>query len=178
MTEFTDGTAKFKVTKSGGVLPGTVTAFSGTFNDGFPVDKNTGLVNREWHLCDGTNGTPDLRNRFIYGGDGSNNGDTGGEESVTLSMEQIPKHHFSGTTSTGGRHNHQFASARDTRHTDRETTQFEDTGDFNRTRAWLKDDNTGNAGEHNHTFTTNTLGGDQPHNNMPPYYVLAYIMKL
>lgn len=62
-----------------GVLPGTVTAFSGTFKDGYPVDKNTGLVNKEWHLCDGTNGTPDLRNRFIYGGDGTNNGATGGE---------------------------------------------------------------------------------------------------
>lgn len=62
MSEFTDGTTKFVVTQSLGVLPGTVTAFSGTFNNGYPVDKNTGLVNREWHLCDGTNGTPDLRN--------------------------------------------------------------------------------------------------------------------
>lgn len=93
-------------------------------------------------------------------------------------MEQIPKHHFSGTTSTGGGHNHQFASARDTSHTDRRNTKFEDTGDFDRTRAWLKTDYTENAGEHEHTFTTNTLGGDQPHNNMPPYYVLAYIVKL
>lgn len=178
MTEFTDGTAKFKVTKSCGVLPGTVTAFSGAFNDGYPVDKNTGLVNKEWHLCDGTNGTPDLRSRFIYGGDGTNNGATGGEESVTLSMEQIPKHYFSGKTSTNGSHNHWFASARDINHTDRNTARFEDTDDFSRTRAWLKGDHTGDAGEHNHTFTTNTLGGNQPHNNMPPYYVLAYIMKL
>ena len=178
MSEFTDGTTRFVVTQSFGVLPGTVTAFSGTFKDGYPVDKNTGLVNREWHLCDGTSGTPDLRSRFIYGGDGSNNGTTGGEESVTLSMEQIPKHHFSGTTSTSGEHKHSFSSARDTSHTDRNTTQFEDTGDFSRTRSRLKNDNTENAGGHNHTFTSNTLGGGQPHNNMPPYHVLAYIMKL
>lgn len=46
MTPITDGTAKFKVTKTG-VLPGTVMAFSGTFNNGYPVDKNTGLVNKE-----------------------------------------------------------------------------------------------------------------------------------
>ena len=178
MSEFTDGTTRLVVTQSFGVLPGTVTAFSGTFKDGYPVDKNTGLVNREWHLCDGTSGTPDLCSRFIYGGDGSNNGTTGGEESVTLSMEQIPKHHFSGTTSTSGEHKHAFSSARDTSHTDRNTTRFEDTDDFSRTRSRLKNDYTENAGKHNHTFTTNTLGGGQPHNNMPPYHVLAYIMKL
>lgn len=32
MTEFTDGTAKLAVTQSLGVLPGTITAFSGTWN--------------------------------------------------------------------------------------------------------------------------------------------------
>lgn len=47
MTEFTDGTAKLVVTQSLGVLPGTITAFSGTFKDGYPVDKNTGLVDKE-----------------------------------------------------------------------------------------------------------------------------------
>lgn len=47
MSEFTDGTTKFVVTQSFGVLSGTVTAFSGTFNNGFPIDKNTGLVNKE-----------------------------------------------------------------------------------------------------------------------------------
>jgi microcystin-dependent protein len=26
--------------------------------------------------------------------------------------------------------------------------------------------------------TTSKTGGDEVHNNMPPYYVLAYIMKL
>ena len=49
MSEFTDGMAKFVVTKSFGMLSGTVTAFSGTFRDGYPIDKNTGLVNKEWH---------------------------------------------------------------------------------------------------------------------------------
>lgn len=49
MTEFTDGTAKFKVTKSGGVLPGTVTAFSGTFDNGSPLIKTRG-----WSTVSGT----------------------------------------------------------------------------------------------------------------------------
>ena len=34
------------------------------------------------------------------------------------------------------------------------------------------------SGEHNHSFQTNLTGGDQPHENRPPYYVLAYIIKL
>lgn len=91
MAPITDGTLKFVVTKSGGVLPGTVTAFSGTVKDGYPVNKNTGLVDKEWHLCDGTNGTPDLRNRFIYGGDGTNNGATGGEANHTLTKAELPE---------------------------------------------------------------------------------------
>lgn len=147
MTEFTDGTAKFKVTKSCGVLPGTVTAFSGTFNDGYPIDKNTGLVNREWHLCDGTNGTPDLRNRFIYGGDGTNNGATGGEEKHKLTEAELPPAELNSWVYNG-----------------------KDGGDI----GWLSS----HDGNHIQFSTVHINGGGQPHNNMPPYYVLAYIMKL
>ena len=45
-------------------------------------------------LCDGTKGTPDLRNRFLVGA-GSNYtlGDTGGEDQVTLSGTQIGNHY-------------------------------------------------------------------------------------
>jgi microcystin-dependent protein len=44
-------------------------------------------------MCDGTNGTPDLRNRFIVGA-GSNYsvGATGGRDTVTLTTGQMPKH--------------------------------------------------------------------------------------
>jgi microcystin-dependent protein len=35
-------------------------------------------------------------------------------------------------------------------------------------------------GNHTHTFnvTSGSSGDGQPHENMPPYYVLTYIMKL
>ena len=153
MSEFTDGTTKFVVTQSLGVLPGTVTAFSGAFKDGYPIDKNTGLVNREWHLCDGTNGTPDLRNRFIYGGDGSNNGATGGEESVTLTKKNIPAH------------SHDF---------------YLDTnknGSSTSNGSWFVDAGTIGTKD-GKGRTTEPTGGNEPHNNMPPYFVLAFIMKL
>ena len=51
-------------------------------------------------LCDGTKGTPDLRNRFLVGA-GSNYslGDTGGEDQVTLSGTQIGNHyHYFGAS--------------------------------------------------------------------------------
>lgn len=156
MTPITDGAIKFVVTKTGGVLPGTVTAFSGTFNDGYPIDKNTGLVNRVWHLCDGTNGTPDLRNRFIYGGDGTNNGNTGGEDKHQLTTDELPSN----------------------------------MGKINSVLLWggscegiVKEisgakDRIAPAGHDFGGTELNFSGGNQPHNNMPPYYVLAFIMKL
>lgn len=149
----TDGTCGFAVTASPGILPGTVTAFSGTFKDGYPIDKNTGLVNKEWHLCDGANGTPDLRSRFIYGGDGTNNGATGGEASHTLTEAELPKI----TPST----NNNLWNSDNTV-----------SGEAN-TVLWGKAHGTDNLFKH-----FNSFGGNQPHNNLPPYYVLSYIMKL
>lgn len=160
MTEFTDGTAKFKVTQSFGVLPGTVTAFSGTFKDGYPINKNTGLVDREWHLCDGTNGTPYLRNRFIYGGDGTNNGATGGEASHKLTEAELPA--LSGEAGLYIRYNNGQTASGILKQSYNTTSKFPSAVSENCTSSVVKI----------------AFGGNQPHNNMPPYYTLAFIMKL
>jgi hypothetical protein len=68
-------------------------------------EANTGLPRGSiimWHgseiptgfaICDGTNGTPDLRDRFILGAaDGEEVGDTGGSNSVTLTTDNMPSH--------------------------------------------------------------------------------------
>lgn len=34
------------------------------------------------------------------------------------------------------------------------------------------------APDHTHTFSTDSKGGGGSHENRPPYYALAYIMKL
>ena len=168
----TEAESTYATKQEARVLPGTVTAFSGAFKDGYPVDKNTGLVNREWHLCDGTNGTPDLRNRFIYGGDGTNNGATGGEASVTLTEQNIPAHSHSASVSSAGKHTHTAK------------TYFDSGNDhFNNFSCSYTKYTKGTAtvnpsGEHTHDITIGNTGGNQPHNNMPPYYVLAFIMKL
>ena len=68
-----------------GVPSGIIAVWSGS----------EGSIPSGWYLCNGSNGTPDLRNRFIVGaGSGSNYsvGNTGGSDTVTLSTSQIPAH--------------------------------------------------------------------------------------
>jgi len=46
-----------------------------------------------WHLCDGTLGTPDLRNRFIVGaGNLYGNGTSGGATTASLAVANLPAH--------------------------------------------------------------------------------------
>jgi hypothetical protein len=64
-----------------------------------------------WQLCDGSNGTPDLRDRFIVGaGSTYSPGATGGANSVTLATNQMPSHthsvSVSGDTNSAGGHTH------------------------------------------------------------------------
>ena len=57
-----------------------------------------------WALCDGKNGTPDLRNRFIVGA-GSNYevGNVGGVDSVSLTEAQMPEHNHTISINNGGK---------------------------------------------------------------------------
>ena len=97
--------------------------------------------------------------------------DKGGEEATGLSIANLPPHSFSGTTSTAGGHAHGFSGAQNGGNDDR-TTRYEHTNDYSRARAWLQSNATNVAGEHAHTFTTNTLGSGVKHNNMMPYEVV------
>ena len=62
-----------------------------------------------WKICDGQNGTPDLRDKFVLGvgssvaGSTANKGDTGGSNSITLDEGQMPEHNHD-ITDPG--HNH------------------------------------------------------------------------
>ena len=182
--EYTDGTLKYKVEKigGGGVLRGVIMAFSRTFDsNGYPIDKSTGNADTTWHLCDGTNGTPDLRGRFILGASASHAvGTTGGEEATGLSIANLPPHSFSGTTRTkqlkGGFYGAAWAHMGDSYGIVSKTKSGEEeaiNGQTNQPKYKFEVNAT-----HDHTFTTNTLGAGQPHNNMPPFYTLSYIIKL
>lgn len=148
-----------------------------------------------WYLCDGTNGTPDLRNRFIVGaGTSYAIGATGGADTVTLSESQIPSHthSISATSSGAGAHNHSitisdpghghtygraggiygngFAFQDQSINGTGYTTNIATTGITASASA---------VGDHTHNITASatTTGGGLAHENRPPYYALAYIMK-
>lgn len=62
-----------------------------------------------WALCNGSNGTPDLRSKFVIGAGGSYaHGDTGGSNTVAITNDNLPSHHhsFSFTAQTAYTGNH------------------------------------------------------------------------
>jgi len=132
-----------------------------------------------WSICDGTNGTPDLRNRFIIGAGSSYAvAATGGTTTKTLAIANMPAHTHTGTTASAGSHNHDHVYAH-TGYTNNmwhyATTSAVATGADNPT---LGNGAIGYAGNHTHTFTTASTGSGAAFDITPPYYALAYIMKL
>jgi microcystin-dependent protein len=106
-----------------------------------------------WRACDGTSGTPDLRGRFIVGvGPDYGIGATGGAADVTLTTNQMPAHSHTSTQPTAGR------------------------GSTGSLASTLVPDGVSLTG----TFSapTSSVGGGQPHTNLPPYFALIYIMKI
>lgn len=102
-----------------------------------------------WALCDGTKGTPDLRGRFVVGAGGAYSvGMVGGEAAHTLTVSEMPGH------------DHSFA--------------IKQQGSYASGSGWPAVDLVDNK-EFKRTIQT---GNHQPHNNLPPYYALCYIMKL
>lgn len=108
--------------------------------------------------------------RMLLGADDSTYkaGATGGEATHTLTAAEMPAHSHSGTTSWNGDHSH---GVRDADYHEGYGNSF-DSGDWGPQRYIP----TSNAGNHNHTFTTDNAGGGAAHNNMPPYLV-CYIWQ-
>ena len=141
-------------------------------------------------LCDGTNSTPDLRDRFVVGaGSGYSPGNSGGNSSVTLSTSQLPSHNHSvsvsGTTSTKSLTGditkisecYNVAGAATGVFTKKGTGNSPVTGSSsNSPTAGVDFD-----ASHDHTFSASGTSGNEGSGsaieNRPPYYALCYIMK-
>lgn len=174
-----------------GVPLGTIVMWSGI----------VASIPESWALCDGTNGTPDLRNRFIIGAGGAYApGAVGGSTTAT----------GSGVISNSGAHSHPLAIDGHTLTIDEMPAHFHGTGVcdagpncFNHgnipaspttPKQFDTNDGTGNV-----EGLSTTDGGDQPHTHtgvtagsgehsheltldalsvMPPYFALCFIMKV
>lgn len=146
---------------------GTILMFNGASSE----------IPEGWAICDGSNGTPNLIDKFVKGG--SSSGATGGELEVTLTKENLPAHTHtvqSGTvtTSSAGLHRHSIGYTNG------------DLGDNANNRNNILGSSTtytGYDGQHTHTvdlskITLSTEGEGKPIKIEPPYYTLIYIMKI
>lgn len=130
-----------------------------------------------WVLCNGNNGTPDLRNRFIVGAGADSSGiamtTITGSDTKTGGSKDAPvvAHTHTGSTTTNGEHTHIYH-----RYTGTDILYGTIWNDNNDGRYW--DDPTGSSGSHNHSFTTDVTGASRDNANLPPYYAIAFIMKV
>ena len=147
----------------------------------------TNAVPSGWALCDGNNGTPNLKDRFIVGaGQSYGVGNTGGSITQTPSV-------WTGAAGTG-------IQVAGTTLTEAQMPSHQHAGSI--TAAESRNSARGGTGEIREAiktsiaFTTDFRGGNQPHYHgvtdnghahtaaasaidvRPPYYALAFIMKL
>jgi len=141
-----------------------------------------------WALCNGAKGTPDLRDRFIVGsGGGYLVGGIGGEAAhlLTTAESGLPAHNHA--AASGGQ-------SADHSHVEHSSIWANVTG----SRLWSGDggklwqndvgiggraniSTNGASNDHTHGITvsnSSATNAASAHNNLPPYYALAFIMKL
>lgn len=147
---------------------------------------DVGDIPSGWALCDGNNGRPDLRNRFIVGiGSDYVLGDVGGDDILTglvtassggagttsehvLTIDEIPSH--SHTFSTRG------SNASSQGNSQRDFPRSYNEGDATTVES-VETETIGGGLGHTHTYSdahTHTIA-DQ--DNRPPYYALYFIIK-
>lgn len=153
-----------------------------------------------WVLCDGANGTPNLRDRFVVGAGttyavGATGGATSSSSAGGHTHTQVAAGGHDHTGAVGGT---TLTTAQMPSHTHSWSgTSTSEDNNFTAGTKYLKEGSTvnnasftetttsvGSGESHDHTITaegdhTHTINavGDHTHTVTPPYYALAYIMK-
>lgn len=131
-------------------------------------------------VCDGKNGTPDLRNRFIVGaGDAYKLSDIGGEDAVKLEPSQTSSHYHTFGYHNANNNGYFITTASKKINADRPAGTYPAKWNGSGGGGWYGWDGSGWAGGQNLvTSLTVATEAQKPHENRPPYYALHYIMKL
>ena len=123
-----------------------------------------------WALCDGVSGRPDLLDRFVRGVNTAvtDPGQTGGLNTVTLTLAQISSHSHSVTG--GGTHDHTIPKGNSSGSTGVRVGSGRNAG------------NGLDLGDESNPIVTGGgfsgfVGGNQSHTNIPPFFEVAYIIK-
>jgi hypothetical protein len=153
------------------------TALTSAFSTGMIMmwSGSIATIPSGWVLCNGSNSTPDLRNRFIIGA----HSDVAGVANTTVT---------GGNTTTGGNKDAITVS-----HTHTATSTVTDPGHFHYERGtssgsdigYSVSDNDNGLNLPTSTATTgitvatsiDSTGSSGTNQNLPPYYALAFIMK-
>jgi len=159
-------TTAFVQSAIGSALTGVIVMWSGSI-----ANIPTG-----WSLCNGSNGTPDLRNRFIIGAHSDNAGVanttvTGGNTQTGGSKDAINVSHTHTATVTDPGHTHSLTSW--------QGAASPGQGGGGDTGQRLSS-NTAVTSASNTTgisVSNSTEGSSGTNANLPPYYALAFIMK-
>jgi len=140
-----------------GTPQGTIVVWAGTIAS----------IPSGWALCDGLLGRPNLLDQFVRGVNtaGTNPGVTGGQSIITLLTIQLPSHSHSTTESA---HFHQ-----NVRGSVATAGGGLFTGSGNLTSSISTEIATLTLGAN-----TSSTGSGSSHNNIPPFFEVAYIIKL
>ncbi len=144
-----------KIVADGAVVTGMILMWSGSTID----------IPEGWKLCDGNNGTPDLRNRFLVGaGDDYAVNKKGGQNQVTLTVGELPKHSHN-VDDKGHSHALKVQKGRSDNANDRDVMvpASDDVYPTNHVTS---------------NFTILQTGDGKPFDIRPLYYALCFIMKV
>jgi len=145
-----------------------------------------------WRLCNGSNGTPDLRNRFIVGV----SNDSGGTPYTTITGSNtqsggskdavLVKHNHGGNTNNGtadGGHSHSVSGNTNIGVYGSEMLVYgKERIDLYApgygTRSISLSDGSASSTGSAHTHAISNDGEEGTNKNLPPYYALAFIMRI